>query len=243
MKYSIIIPYRNRESQLSVLLPRLQEKFEDTDYEIIISEQEDDNNFQIAAVNNVGALESSGDILIFHQVDYFPGDDLQYDPVEQVTLVGALAHFLNESGESLRSFEDIPGGYRNFYKGIDPNFYGGVVMMSRETFFKINGFNTLYKGWGNEDEDLRERLKHYNIPVKRQTAGTFFCLYHKDNGAMHNMSEDIQKDFQDGRTLLRNWKQYLHVGLSNFTYTSQKSFPFETSKIKWVYSTDYSNNL
>ena len=78
MKYSIIIPYRNREEHLEVLLPRLQDKFADKDYEIIISEQGNEDNFQIAIVNNIGFKEATGDVIILHQVDYYPADDLDY---------------------------------------------------------------------------------------------------------------------------------------------------------------------
>jgi glycosyltransferase involved in cell wall biosynthesis len=41
MKYSIIIPYRNREAHLQVLLPTLLNKFSGEEFEIIISEQND----------------------------------------------------------------------------------------------------------------------------------------------------------------------------------------------------------
>ena len=54
MKYSIIIPYRNREEHLQIMLPRLKEFFKDESYEIIVSEQNDNDNFRIACVENVG---------------------------------------------------------------------------------------------------------------------------------------------------------------------------------------------
>ena len=68
MKYSIIIPYRDREDNLKILLPRLQEVFAKKDYEIIISEQDNNDNFQIACVQNVGYGKANGDIIIFHQL-------------------------------------------------------------------------------------------------------------------------------------------------------------------------------
>ena len=46
MKYSVIITYRDREKHLSQLLPVLQKKFQDKDYEIIISEQDDNKKFR-----------------------------------------------------------------------------------------------------------------------------------------------------------------------------------------------------
>jgi hypothetical protein len=66
MKYSIIIPYRNREEHLQIMLPRLQEVFEKESYEIIVSEQNDDDNFRISCVENVGFLHSKGDIITIH---------------------------------------------------------------------------------------------------------------------------------------------------------------------------------
>ena len=45
IEYSIIIPYRNRKTHLEILLPRLQEFFNNESYEIIVSEQNDNDNF------------------------------------------------------------------------------------------------------------------------------------------------------------------------------------------------------
>lgn len=238
MKYSIIIPYRNREEHLEVLLPRLQDKFADKDYEIIISEQGNEDNFQIAIVNNIGFRESTGDVIILHQVDYYPADDLDYTFTGTVTLMGAKAFFLGKDNASLRPEHDIPGGYRSFSQAIDPNFYGGVVMMSRERFEAINGLNPLYKGWGNEDEDLRERLRWAGIPVQRQTEGTFFCLYHEDNGAIHLKSEQVQKDFYEGKQLYFKGYEYRHVGYNNIQYTKQE-ISTGLEKVGWIKSNNY----
>ena len=57
MKYSIIITYRDREKHLSQLLPVLQKKFQDKDYEIIISEQDDNKKFRKNDLYNIIDLE------------------------------------------------------------------------------------------------------------------------------------------------------------------------------------------
>ena len=239
MKYSIIIPYRDRKNHLEVLLPRLQEKFEGVDHEIIVSEQNNQDNFQIAIVNNIGFMKSSGDVIILHQVDYYPGDDLDYTFTGDALLMGAKAIFLDEDNASLRPEHDIPGGYRGFSQAIDPNFYGGVVMMSRKHFETINGLNPLYKGWGNEDEDLRERLKWANIKVRRQSEGVYFCLYHVDGGAKIDQKPELYKqDFLDGKALYQSAYRYKDVGYNNIEYTFEE---LETGleNVRWIKSDNY----
>ena len=125
-KYSIIIPYRNREAHLEILLPRLQEVFQDKNYEIIISEQNDLDNFNLANTQNIAAQYSTGNIIILHQVDYYPTDDVSYDVGDQPVLPARKGIFVNHDFTK-RDWNDIPGGYRNWENENDKNFYGGVV--------------------------------------------------------------------------------------------------------------------
>ena len=184
MEYSIIIPYRDRESHLQILLPRLQEVFKDKSYEIIVSEQNDSDNFRIACVENIGFQYSIGKTIILQQVDYYPTEDVCYEVNDVPILPAKKGIFLDKDNKTYRNYLDIPAGYRKWEQEIDPNFYGGVICMKREHFEKINGLNPNYRGWGNEDEDLRERFVWAGIPVKRNEVGSFLCLYHDDNGDM-----------------------------------------------------------
>jgi beta-1,4-galactosyltransferase 4 len=238
MKYSIIIPYRNREDHLLTLLPRLQEVFKKKDYEIIISEQDNQDNFQIAIVENIGYLHSTGDIIVLHQVDYYPTEDVTYEFDGNVMLPARKGIFLNKGNQEVRPLSDVPAGYRNFYHEIDPNFYGGVIVLSKNQFEVINGLNPLYKGWGNEDEDLRERIKWANLPCKRNDVGTYYCLYHEDNGDMHNKDVQKQQDFLEGRQLYANAYKYRHIGYKNIEYTYQQ-VPTQFENVKWIRSTNY----
>lgn len=239
MKYSIIIPYRNRETHLQVLLPTLLDKFSNESFEIIVSEQNDNDNFRIACVQNIAYNYAKGDILIFHQVDYVPSEDVSYEVNDVPVLPARRGVFLDKDNVSLRNINDIPAGYRSWLDEIDPRFYGGVICMTRSHFEKINGFNPLYRGWGNEDEDLRERFVWANLPVHRNVVGTFYCLYHEDNGDMQNKNQEVQKDFFEGRRyFLEHAYQQRHIGYKNLTAEVEES-QTDIPNVRWLKSTNY----
>lgn len=243
MKYSIIIPYRNREAHLQTLLPVLTEKFSGTSFEIIVSEQNDNDNFRIACVQNIAYNYAKGDVLIFHQVDYVPSEDVSYEVLDKPVLPARRGIFLNEDNASLRDINDIPAGYRMWSTEIDPNFYGGVICMTRSHFESISGFNPLYRGWGNEDEDLRERFKWAGINVHRNEVGTFYCLHHVDNGDMQNKSQSVQKDFFEGR---RYFTEHAyadrHIGYRQLT-ADVEELNTDIPNVRWLKSTNYKVNI
>lgn len=240
-KYSIIIPYRDREEHLQVMLPRLKEVFQDKEYEIIVSEQNDNDPFNIACVQNIAYNFCTGNIIILHQVDYYPTDDVSYDISNQPVLPAKKGIFVGKDFSTSRPLEDIPGGYRNWHNEIDPNFYGGVVIMRKEHWEKINGLNPLYKGWGNEDEDLRMRFQWAGYKPTRNEIGTFLCLYHEDNGAIHTLNEEKQKAFFEGRIILQNAFHYKDTGYKNVT-ADIEIFDCGIENVKWVKSTNYKIN-
>lgn len=237
--YSIIIPYRNRELHLQVLLPALMDHFKNDSYEIIVSEQANNDNFQISCVQNIAYNYARGDTLIFHQVDYIPTEDVSYVVNDSPVLPAQRGIFLAEDYTSLREMTDIPAGYRTWSDKIDDRFYGGVICMKKTHFEQINGFNPLYKGWGNEDEDLRERFVWANIPVTRNPVGTFYCLYHEDNGDMQHKGLQKQRDFLEGRQyLLTQAFNDRHIGYKNLT-ADVEELTTELPNLRWLKSTNY----
>ena len=236
-KYSIIIPYRDRQSHLELMIPRLQEVFKDKQYEIIISEQNDTDNFNLANTQNIATQYATGNIIVLHQVDYYPTDDVSYEIHNQPILPAKFGIFVNED-LTPRDINDIPGGYRGRSIGLDDNYYGGVIISSKEHWDMINGINPLYKGWGNEDEDLRERFKWSGLSPIRNEVGTYYCLYHEDNGDIAKKPIEHQRDFINGRKMFAEAYKYKHIGYKNLT-ADVEEFNTGIDNVRWIKSTNY----
>ncbi len=234
MKYSVIICYRDREEHLSILLPQLKRVFKE-DAEIIVVEQNDDEPFMRGNCFNAGAQIAKGDILIFHDVDHYPIDDnVRYDPPDNVDVWLPIerVEYVDTMDSGVRFLilpeEQIPSGYRHFKDGVDDNFFGGISVFRREAFFKINGFNSLYRGWGLEDADLRERISHTGLTVERG-SGNFYALQHKDS------NPGVQdQNFVRNQQLFARWKEYLVAGV-NTQFQTMSELPYSLEEVDtWV---------
>ena len=225
--HSIILPYRDREDHLEKLLPRLHEKFKGKDYEILVVEQDDDAKFKLAQLFNVGALNANGDVLVFHDVDHYPHDDVSYEGDEDhpVYPINRIL-FLAEDGETLRPMWDVPAGYRKFSKSTDGH-WGGVFILTRKMFEKIGGFNPLFQGWGAEDLDRHQRLLIAGFhPIRRQ-VGTFYGLYHTDNCPPMD-----DEDFIRNHQILNEMHKYEHIGYVNQEQDVQEYSAGE--RVRWL---------
>ena len=178
-----------------------------------------------------------------HKVDYYPTYDVKYKVYNLPILPAKRGIFLNEDNTTYRNYLDIPAGYRKWEQEIDHAFYGGVIRMTRSHFEQINGLNPLYKGWGNEDEDLRERFVWAGIPVKRNEVGTFLCLYHEDNGDMSKKDEAGKVDFYEGRKYFyeQAYKDRT-IGHKNIVYDYEELIT-EIDNLRWIKSTNYKIKL
>ena len=240
MKYSVILCYRDREEHLKILAPRLKLIFGE-DAEIIVVEQNNQDNLLRGNLRNVGAQQAKGDILIFHDVDHYPVGDVihlvkeQYDPPEDVDvwLPIKYATYVDNKLKPL-PIEEVPSGYRHFKDAVDESFYGGVIVFRREAFFQINGYNSLYRGWGLEDDDLRERIHHYGLSVQRGEA-EFYALQHEDSNPGPQ-----DADFIRNQQLFSRREEFLDSGVKTQFQSIDEvdNFSFGV-KIDWIYATNF----
>ena len=154
MKLAIIVPYRDRREELDVFLPHMINFLNNKqiDYNIYIIEQFDEKPFNYGKLCNIGVNETIefADYYCFHDVDILPlNDDADYSYKESPTEL---------------IFEDING------KSILPysQYFGGAVILSKEEFLKINGFNNNYWGKGYVDLDLLYRCEKNGLPLVKK---------------------------------------------------------------------------
>lgn len=234
MKYSFIIPYRDRFSHLNLTVAALSSLYPDD--EIIIVEQDDNYKFRRANLLNEGAHFASGDILVFHDVDYYPTREVvYYDEIScpDVFLPVKSVQFVYND-LTAKPIDEIPAGYRKFHEGVDDNFFGGVCSFTREAFAKVNGFGSQYVGWGFEESDLRERTQHYGLTVKRSRVNNFLALDHPDSGPGFT-----DQDFLNNITKSQQWQRYLERGWYDRPHTSVEVTPKHSLVTKWIKTTNF----
>ncbi|XP_010591241.1 beta-1,4-galactosyltransferase 4 isoform X1 [Loxodonta africana] len=172
-RVAILIPHRNREKHLLYLLEHLHPflQRQQMDYGIYVIHQAGSKKFNRAKLLNVGYLEAlkeeNWDCFIFHDVDLVPEHDFNLYKCENQP-----KHLVVGRNST---------GYRLRYKG----YFGGVTALTREQFFKVNGFSNNYWGWGGEDDDLRLRVELHRMKIFRPApeVGKYTMVFHnRDRG-------------------------------------------------------------
>lgn len=157
-RVAIIIPFRDREEHLRILLhnlhPMLQRQ--QLDYGIYVVEQENGTQFNRAMLMNIGYAESiklyNYTCFVFHDVDLIPENDrIMYD--------------CRDSPRHLSSAVD-----KFKYKLPYPQLFGGVTAIKRAHFEKVNGHSNKFFGWGGEDDDMFRRLVNNGFKISRYQA-------------------------------------------------------------------------
>uniref|UniRef100_A0ABK0M5H4 Beta-1,4-galactosyltransferase n=1 Tax=Rattus norvegicus TaxID=10116 RepID=A0ABK0M5H4_RAT len=200
-RVAVLIPHRNREKHLIYLLEHLHPflQRQQLDYGIYVIHQTGSKKFNRAKLLNVGYLEAlkeeNWDCFIFHDVDLVPENDFNL-----YTCGDQPKHLVVGRNST---------GYRLRYS----KYFGGVTALSREQFFKVNGFSNNYWGWGGEDDDLRLRVELHKMKISRPKpdVGKYTMIFHtRDKGNEVNGSR--MKLLQQ---MSRVWKT---DGLSSCSY-------------------------
>jgi hypothetical protein len=153
-KLAVIVPYRNRKTQLTRFLKHMETYLKDYTYQIFIVEQSDDKPFNRGKLLNVGykiACENDCDYFVFHDVDMLPYK-VDYSYTDKPL---HLATHLQE----------------NDYETTFFDYFGGVTLFNKEDFATINGYSNDYWGWGFEDDDLLIRCIESNLELDTEFSG------------------------------------------------------------------------
>jgi len=141
-KLGICIPYRNRFDHLQRLTQDLGEylKNRGIDHKFYVAHQVDDKLFNRGLMKNIAAkfaFDDGCDYIAWHDVDMIPfSEDCDYsypaeNPVHIATKLSKYDYKLNYE-----------------------QYFGGVILFTKEQVERTNGYSNEYWDWGMEDDDL-----------------------------------------------------------------------------------------
>lgn len=200
----LVIPYRNREEHLKKFIPHISTFLQNKiNYQIILVEQADELPFNRAKLLNIGfeLLKDECDYYCFHDIDMLPAsDECDYSFINGVC---KLSYYVSQFSFIPRPDDEL----------------GGVTLIDKESFIKVNGYCNLYYGWGVEDNDFALRCKIKNIPFYTR-KGKYFSLYHKPNGDTHgdNPSEYTLKNRILFSNFSKNLEHFFDDGINKIKY-------------------------
>ena len=140
-KLGICIPYRNRKEHLERLIPHLTKHLNNQgiDHSFYVGHQVDDKLFNRGTMKNIAAyyaFKDGCDYVAWHDVDMLPHEECDYSYPETTPI--HIATKLSKYQYGL---------------GYD-QYFGGVVLFTKEQAERTNGYSNDYWDWGQEDDDL-----------------------------------------------------------------------------------------
>lgn len=165
-KLAVLIPFRDRFEELMEFAPHIH-KFlnaQHKNHHLYIINQVDNLRFNRASLLNVGFLESGidCDYIAMHDVDLLP-------------MNAALTYEFPYDGPYHVAAPHLHPRYHY------PTFIGGILLIRREHFRKVDGLSNKYWGWGLEDDEFYARLKEAKLDIFRPgnlTSGTKHTFRH-----------------------------------------------------------------
>ena len=138
MFYYIIVPYRDREAQLSIFLSHMPYLLEGLNHEVYFAHQKDRRFFNRGAMKDIGFI---------HAKEKYP------DHYKDINFVfHDVDTFLSKKG--MTDFKTTKGIVKHVL-GFERTF-GGIFVMKGSDFENMNGFPCIWN-WGMEDNALKLR--------------------------------------------------------------------------------------
>lgn len=141
-KLGICIPYRNRFEHLKKLVEVLSPYLNDRgiEHKFYVAHQVDEKLFNRGLMKNIAAkyaFDDGCDYIAWHDVDMIPADDFcdySYPEETPIHIATKLSKY------------DFKLNYEQYF--------GGVILFTKEQVLNTNGYSNDYWDWGMEDDDL-----------------------------------------------------------------------------------------
>jgi hypothetical protein len=140
-KLGICIPYRDRRSHLEELVDKLGKLLtkKGINHKFYVGHQVDEKLFNRGAMKNIAAqyaFNDGCDYIAWHDVDMVPDENVDYsypenNPIHIATQLSKYDYGMNYD-----------------------QYFGGVILFTKEQVEKTNGYSNDYWDWGQEDDDL-----------------------------------------------------------------------------------------
>jgi len=162
-KLGICIPYRNRKEHIEKLIPHLSEYLskQGIEHKFYVGHQIDNKLFNRGGMKNIAAhyaFEDGCDYVAWHDVDMLAENkdnlicDYSYPTEHPIHIATRLSKY-------------------SYGLGYD-QYFGGVVLFTKEQAYKTNGYSNDYWDWGQEDDDL-----FYRCFFEDYTTGKIYKSY------------------------------------------------------------------
>ena len=206
-KIIFIVPYRNRAPHLvhfKVYMKYILSDIPENDYEIYFIHQVDTRPFNRGAMKNIGFLVMKEKYPNHYKDITFVFNDIDNMPCEK----------------NLLTYTTSTGTVKHFF-GFEWTL-GGIISLTGADFEKINGFPN-YWGWGQEDNEIYERVLKNNIKIDRSQFYKFgdTRIINIKNDANRTLSkEQIFRSGPkntEGLTDIKNLKYYFDKDMINIT--------------------------
>ena len=215
-KLGVIVPVRDREDQITQLLPRLRSRLDaqGLQYRILVSEQSQGALFNKGAIINAGfrAVANSCDYVCIHDVDAIPVEADYRCPSEPLRLVTNLV------------------GSRHGPKR-EPRYFGGAISVRCEQFIAANGYSNEYWGWGKEDDDFLFRLLFSGRICFSDEQGTFEDLPNPADQQVRftrlKKPATLRANRKRRSELMRGLKDFRQEGLNSLRYPCSEPKPMD----------------
>lgn len=190
-RVNIIVPYRNRHTQLYVFLHYLHRFLmrQEIDYRIVIVEQSQEKMFNRGKLFNIGFREMEqrypADCYVFHDVDLIPIN---------LNNIYACSNKPRHMCSALDVFDFQVPYQRSF---------GGVVALTKRQFQNVNGYSNSFFGWGGEDDEFFFRVRReYPIIRFENAVAQYIMLKHTPENPVNPLRRGRHEYSADGLTSL-----------------------------------------